>query len=215
MEKGPGMPLSKQLKIGNPGSDPNLSGFMKLISLLTVVLLSLILAFSCVTAVYAQQTQGDWVITGEVVTENKTIALDGNLIVKSGGSLTLRNVTLIVNCRYMGRYQISAESGSSLYIDNSTIMASDERYAPAFSITGAKFVMKDSELRGIAGGFKEVPVKGYIPISGFNVHDVDAPIIEGNTITVGYTTICAFSNVRNLAMRNNVIKSVGKVNFFA
>ena len=187
---------------------------MKLASLFTVVLLNMLLVFSAVSPVHAQPAQGDWVITGQVVAENETIALDGNLVVKSGGSLTLRNVILTVNSSDTAQYQISAEPGSSFCIYDSTIMPSDERYAPSFSINGAKFVMKDSEIRGIAAQGWESIKKKTRTDWGFSVSDVDAPLIEGNKITavnMDKATL-QFSNVRDAVINNNVIESEGKVN---
>jgi hypothetical protein len=107
-----------------------------------------------------QPSQGDWIVTGEEVVENKTVVLDGNLIVKSGGNLTLRNVTLIVKSTYPRQYSISVEAEGSLSIYNSTIMPDDERYPPVFIVTRAKFVMKHSEVRGVARSYDPWHVLG-------------------------------------------------------
>jgi len=47
-------------------------------------------------------TEGDWVITEEQTVEGKGLILNGGLIVKAGASLTLRDVSLEVNCQHDG-----------------------------------------------------------------------------------------------------------------
>jgi len=74
--------------------------------------------------VVAQPSYTDWIVTGDEVWEDETITLDGNLRVRNGGSLTLRNVTLVINNSYAGQYGIWAEPGSSLAIYSSTLSPS-------------------------------------------------------------------------------------------
>ena len=87
---------------------------------------------------------GDWIVTGVEVVENKTILLNGNLTVKAGGSLTLRNVTLRMNVEQNGQYGISVEEGGALSIYNSNISSATE-FRFFFSVVGGSFVMKNSE----------------------------------------------------------------------
>lgn len=94
----------------------------KLGRLLCLVLLSLTL-FSAMNAptATAQPSQGDWIVTGVEVVENENIVLGGNLMVKGGGGLTLRNTTLKMNVQYDGQYGISVEPGASIFIYDSII----------------------------------------------------------------------------------------------
>ncbi|MCJ7632820.1 hypothetical protein MUP77_10580, partial [Candidatus Bathyarchaeota archaeon] len=48
----------------------------------------------------AQPSEGDWDVIGVEAVENETIELSGNLTIKAGGSLTLRNVTLRMNVEH-------------------------------------------------------------------------------------------------------------------
>jgi len=162
---------------------------------------------------YSQPTSGDWVVTGEEVVENKTVTLEGNLIVKSGGNLTLRSVNLSVKSSYIGQYQISAEQNSSIYIYDSTIMPTDERYGPSFRVEGAKLVLKGNTLQATRG----TGDRG----EWFTLLGVDNPVIENNTITInggetGIESTISLRECRNAVIRNNVIKPIGQasINLF-
>jgi parallel beta-helix repeat protein len=118
---------------------------------LVLVLSFLMLAsvfFVCIS--YAQPPpSGNWVVTGQEVVENTTIALNGNLTVIDGGSLTLTNVNLSLNVQYDDQYGISVQEGGSLYVYNSTIAPSNPEYRFTFDVNGSNFVMKGSTLSGI------------------------------------------------------------------
>jgi len=57
---------------------------------------------------------GDWNVNDRTVIENQTVDLNGSLFVNNGGHLTLRNVTLTINCTYNGEFNITVRNGSSL-----------------------------------------------------------------------------------------------------
>jgi len=92
----------------------------------------------------------DLIITGEEMWVDQVVVLNGNLIVKPGGNLTLINVTLIVNCTYEGQYQIRVEAGGELHIlQGSNVTAWDLEKPFTFLIrSGSTFEMLDSELHG-------------------------------------------------------------------
>ena len=104
-------------------------------------------AFLSVTS--AQPSQGNWVVTGQEVVENRTIALNGNLTIEDGGSLTLRNVTLTVDSQYNGQYGISVEEGGSMFIYDSNITASNLKNRFTFVVQGDNFEMTNSGLHGV------------------------------------------------------------------
>ncbi len=97
----------------------------------------------------AQPSQGNWTISGNEFVQNKTIALNGNLTVMSGGNLTLKGVILTMNNRYNGQYGISVQPGGSMYIYNSTITAANLTDRYTFVAQGSKFVMENSALHGV------------------------------------------------------------------
>ncbi|MEW5759461.1 MAG: hypothetical protein AB1779_01690, partial [Candidatus Thermoplasmatota archaeon] len=60
----------------------------------------------------------DLVITNETYLLNRSIILNGNLIVKSGANLTLDNVTLKINSLSPDDFLITVEAGGKLNILN-------------------------------------------------------------------------------------------------
>jgi subtilase family serine protease len=57
---------------------------------------------------------------------NETIVLKGNLTIQGGGSLSLDNVTLVMNCTVDGEFWIFVEAGGELRVKMSTITAFDK-----------------------------------------------------------------------------------------
>jgi parallel beta-helix repeat protein len=151
----------------------------------------------------AQPTQGDWIVTGEETVENEVITLNGNLIVKDGGKLTLRNVTLIVDNSYTGQYGISAEPGSSILIYDSSLSSSNFAYKFAFDVEDAVFVMENSELRGI--GYASSALEGTFGISALMIKNCQNIVFENNRIEYVNSGVIQLSNVRNSVIRNNNI----------
>ena len=100
----------------------------------------------------------NWVVTGTEIHINETIILNGNLTIENGGSLTFRNVTLIMNCSENGEFGIMVKDGGKFFIldyddnsetteDRSNITAMDRDYEFKFLVdSGTEFVMRNSEL---------------------------------------------------------------------
>lgn len=174
-------------------------------------LIGINLFFSIVPAIWSQPSSGDWIIIAMENVENRTIVLDGDLIVKSGGNLTLRNVTLRLNCQYNGQYQIYVEPGASMFIFDSNISSTDGKHRYAFIAAGDDFVMKDSELHGCGWGVWEVGVAGISEqvqeswdVAGLFV-DTDNALVTNNLISRNYVAIIL--NGSGISVRNNAIIS--------
>jgi len=89
---------------------------------------------------------GDWVVNNTEVRENEIMVLTGNLVVESGGNLTLINCTLLMNCTYDGEWQIRVESGGIMSVlEGSNITAYNPNYEFLFYVYG-RLIMRDSEL---------------------------------------------------------------------
>jgi parallel beta-helix repeat protein len=99
---------------------------------------------------YPPPMDGDWVITNETLVVNETIVMNGNLTIENGGNLTLRNVTLKMDCAENGNYHIEVMGGGAMHIaegSNITSNTPDGKHRFNFWVReGAKFEMKDSEL---------------------------------------------------------------------
>jgi parallel beta-helix repeat protein len=70
-----------------------------------------------VDGAYVQYLFGDWNVTGVESYTDEIFVLTGNLTILAGGALTLRNVTLAINCTTEnGTYDIQVMDGGSLNI---------------------------------------------------------------------------------------------------
>lgn len=120
---------------------------------------------------YPPPANGDWNIWNDTYAGNETILLNGNLTIHPGGSLTFRNVTLIMNSTINGEFHIEVKSFASLYIldlDNDNTTTGDASNITAYNPSlhymfwvneDANFTMKNSELHE-CGGFGII---GYSP----------------------------------------------------
>ena len=156
---------------------------------------------------------GDWVITGEKILENEAVTLNGNLIVENGGSLTLRNVELTMNCSYRGEYGIFSRPGSSLSIYDSVIVPSDEKITFGFRVDGVRLVLKNNEIRGVGRLQDMAPTEmreeDGSPMEGIIIESVDEAIIEGNTIYHKESSGLQLGGCQGALIRGNVIDFQG------
>jgi parallel beta-helix repeat protein len=150
-----------------------------------------------------QYHQGDWIVTGDEAVEDCTIILDGNLLVRSGGSLTLTNVTLMMEQGSQGLYQIFAEAGSSLVISNCTIapVLTSERFA--FIVEDAHFILENSRLAGMMNSSMET--RG----GGLSLVDVTGAILDGNAISHYDSYGMWLTRSSNNTITNNTITCTG------
>ncbi|MDE1858014.1 MAG: hypothetical protein KGI26_02970, partial [Thaumarchaeota archaeon] len=116
---------------------------------MSILVLILLISPLFALRVSAQPLQGNWVVSGAQTVQNESITLDGNLTVENGGSLTLRNVTLVVDSSYDDQYGIQVLQGGSMFIYNSTIKpgASSKRFT--FVVEGNDFVIEGTSLQGV------------------------------------------------------------------
>lgn len=133
--------------------------------------------------------QNDWIVRYEEIIVNKTIILTGNLIIEREGSLTFRNVTLIMNCSYDGEYGILVKERGKFYIldydfnpkteyDRSNITAFDDEFEYKFLVdSNAKFEMRNSDLSEC----------GYI--SGTKANDIEGLTIKANNTIINNSNI--------------------------
>ncbi len=107
---------------------------------------------------------GPWNITDTREYRNCTIIADGNITVKSGGNLILRNVTLKMNCSSDKQWKIDVWNGGEMHIldwdndntttgDASNISVNDTSSTFLFLVRdGASFEMRNSEIHQCGTG---------------------------------------------------------------
>lgn len=80
---------------------------------------------------------GDWTVTESKSYSGVTINVAGNLIIQSGGSLTLSGVNLHINSASAGNpYRIEVQSGGKLYTDSGTRIMTSTAYNFKFMLLG-------------------------------------------------------------------------------
>jgi parallel beta-helix repeat protein len=131
-----------------------------------------------------QYRWGDWIVTGAEAVEKATIFMNGNVIVENGGSLTLTEVVLTMDCSYEGEYGILANPGSSLSIYNSTIRPLDQESTLAFVVDDAQLVLRNNEIQGVGWlpDLKALHQEDELPPRDGIWISADGAIVEGNTI---------------------------------
>jgi len=153
---------------------------------------------------------GDKIVTGTETYSNMEIILNGNLTIASGGSLTLTNVKLKINCTANGSNRIEVQNGGAIYIkdtdgdpstrsDATNITAYNPSYRYLFWVqSGAKFQMNNSELHH-CGYSKDTSNDDHLGlwINTNNTH------IENNTLTNNYKGIILWEAHHNTIKNNN------------
>ncbi len=113
--------IEAETKTGKNKTIDNISLYIPVTLVLLIALISIILISGNSSAVNPP-SQGDWIINDNTVIENQTVDIIGNITVVNGGSLTLKNVTIIMSCSYNGEFNITIENGGTLImrdLDNS------------------------------------------------------------------------------------------------
>jgi len=152
---------------------------------------------------HVQHRHGDWVVTGSESVENATIDLEGDLLIRPTGSLTLTNVTLLIEQKPQDVYQILAESGSSLVISRSAIAPARLGDHLAFVVQGARFALLQSRLEGLSDRSGR-PYSGGLLLNG-----VAGAILDGNTINHGEWFGVWLTDSLSTTITNNTITCTG------
>jgi len=160
---------------------------------------------------YPPPEDGDWVITNDTVVWNETILLNGNLIIRNGGNLTLRNVTLEMDCSSDGEFGIEVQDGGEFHIldydmdpgtphDRSIITAVDSEYEFTFLVkSGSLFEMRNSELSEC--GYNWNTFNGR---SGLTIK-TDNTIIENSTFQRNCLGVFIYQSNGNQIIGNTII----------
>lgn len=100
----------------------------------------------------------DWIVTGAEVLQDKSLLLGGNLVIRSGGSLTISNSSLTVLSNYEEEHEIRVMAGGNLNVLNgSTVSAFDPLKTHGFWIEeGSSAELRDSTFMSCGIRYREV-----------------------------------------------------------
>ncbi len=80
--------------------------------------------------------QGDWIVAGPELVANRTVVVNGSLIVTETGQLALHNVTLLINSAFDGEHSLRVNASGSLNVDGGRIAALDSARTFRFEVLG-------------------------------------------------------------------------------
>jgi parallel beta-helix repeat protein len=150
---------------------------------------------------------GDWIVSGvEVYSNHEVFLLNGNLIVESGGNLTLKGITLKMNCAYDGQYNITVETGGAFYVfEGSVITSANPSVGYCFLVRdGSTFRMSDSELH-------KCGISSVWGAAGLFIQSSDV-IIEKSLISENLLGIFLGGNGESLIQSNNITNNEYGIN---
>jgi len=168
----------------------------------TVLFVAAFFSVGSMLVVAAPPPSGDWIVTGTESYSDQTIVLNGNLIVEDGGNLTLRRVTLKLNCHYDGEYNITVNYGGGFYVLDGSVITSatpDNEYTLEVR-GGSTFRMNNSELHECGWWVPMAPPNGpwlqsddaivensliSNNVQGINIVS-DGVVVRNNTITANW-----------------------------
>lgn len=167
---------------------------------------------------YASTIYKDRIVTGDEVWQDETITTYKMITVKSGASLTLRNVTLTFESPIDEECSIIAEPGSSLAIYSSTLSRPKYSELDGFHIhvENASFVMKDSVLDGASHDcppvYKEWGWRG--ATAALTLDHVRGAVIEGNEFKHIPVYAMIWHDVSDSVFTNNAVTPLLQVQNF-
>ncbi|MDI6855221.1 MAG: right-handed parallel beta-helix repeat-containing protein [Candidatus Thermoplasmatota archaeon] len=145
------------------------------------------------------KASGDEIIDSAITWFNLTKIMDGNLTITSTGKLTLRNVTLIMNCTINGQYYIEVQSGGEMYILNNSNITSAREFHYLFWVrNNSTFEMRDSEFHGCGYANWTEPSHRGLFIQANNT------VIANNLISNNYYGIFLYQSSDGLILDNNI-----------
>jgi hypothetical protein len=172
---------------------------IKVLSVLVLIALSLpsSLPFYSSWGVRAQTDPsvtgiGDWIIADTTIIKDQTLVIQGNIVVKSGGSLTLDNTILQFNTHIDYKYTFTVDNGGSLYIINGSYIGSLDKVFYITAAPGSKLRISDSTINGI-GAMPIGSTDATIDRTTFTLVGTgyEGLIVLGGAVTVRNSTVIA------------------------
>lgn len=169
---------------------------LKLFLITTFFLLTSLIIAPCVlpegTGDYPPPEEGDWIVSEDTHVRDETIVLNGDLIVLEDSSLTLENVTLIINSSMTDLHGVTVNSGGRMDVIASNITASPG--AALFEVYG-DMVMELSSVSHMYTGIEIFHGEVYIANSTIFDNSENGILCEGNPIIYNNTI---HSNLRGV-----------------
>lgn len=106
-----------------------------------LVALALFVLVVTVSADSPPPTNGDWAVDDDTSIGNRDIIVHGNLTIEASGNLTLRNLTLTVDCPVDGGSGIYVHEGGKLTMDNVRVLSMDPDLHYWFEIYGVAMIL--------------------------------------------------------------------------
>lgn len=165
---------------------------------------------------------GDWTITTATVLTEETKEMTGNIIIESGGSLTLDGTTLKFKCDTDGKYGIDVKSGGSLVIKgSSTLTKSGAKNYTVICETGASAHIMNSDVQycgymNNAQKYTGLYFQCDAVIENTTIsHCFRGVCVEDSTVIVKYCTISdsyyhniAGWNAKLITIDHNIVKNI-------
>ena len=92
---------------------------------------------------------GDWVISDNTVMKDRSLVIQGNIEVKSGGSLTLDHTVLQFNVHATWQYTFIVDNGGALYIQNDSYLGTLDEVFILSAAPGSVLRITDSTVNGL------------------------------------------------------------------
>lgn len=142
-------------------------------------------------------SSGIWSITDYTVVENETIIVNGSIFIQNGGTLELRNTTLLMNLTSDGEFRIEVYSGGNLTVINSNITA--------YNITNNYYIKVDMDA-SLYVDSSEISYAGF----GWGVA-TGLLIYANNTIIknsyIHHNFVGIYLNANDSILINNILKN--------
>jgi parallel beta-helix repeat protein len=150
-----------------------------------------------------QSIEGDWNVTEIEFRENKYIFLEGNLLIQSGGLLTLQNTTLRINCSSDGQYRIEVYNGGSLIIEaNSSVSSINPLFSWFLKANVGSFTVFKNSMFSYAG-YALGTNKEH---TGIWINSNNTQIVNC-TIFGNYYGVCLYRSNESIIEGNNIVNS--------
>jgi len=132
---------------------------------------------------------GNWTVSDVTVVEDDFVLMDGNVTVKPGGDLTLRNVTILFMCEWSREHGLSVRDGGTLRIENSTLGSTRLRVKWTFYASGGSTLRILDSMIQECGGFTMGTTDSIIERNDFKGGGIglcpDAPPVRNCTFSGG------------------------------